>query len=159
MANKEAGVYLHVRPGTQQVFYVGYTGDIDGKRPYSKGNRNNHWKNTFKKYGRDVVLFSRGSAEAMLDLEIELIASIGVGNLCNMSTGGEASSQGISRSYFEKSVMQYTKKMEFVGEYKSLSEASEHTGIHISGISRVVRGERVTSGGFIWKFKNNRDEQ
>ena len=35
--------------------------------------------------------------------------------------------------------------------YRSISEASRETGIHISGISFVIRDKGKTSGGFKWK--------
>lgn len=36
--------------------------------------------------------------------------------------------------------------------YKSVKEAERQTGIHNSGINRVVNGKMKTSGGYHWKY-------
>lgn len=53
-----------------------------------------------------------------------------------------------------KPVLQYSIDGKFISEYKSLSEASINTGIDISGISSCCRGESLTAGKYIWKFKS-----
>jgi len=40
-----------------------------------------------------------------------------------------------------------------VGEYRSISEASEITGINKSSIAKVCRQERSFAGGYNWRFK------
>jgi hypothetical protein len=52
-------------------------------------------------------------------------------------------------------VIQYSKDGEFINEYESQIEAQRQTGIHNSNIGSVARGERITAGNYIWKFKNN----
>ncbi|WP_394345717.1 hypothetical protein [Gelidibacter gilvus] len=39
-----------------------------------------------------------------------------------------------------------------IAEYESVAEASRQTGISKSCISKVCRGERKQSGGYIWKY-------
>ncbi|MFD0762725.1 NUMOD1 domain-containing DNA-binding protein [Lutibacter aestuarii] len=51
-----------------------------------------------------------------------------------------------------KVVHQYLVGGEFTAEYNSVAEASKITGISKSCISRVCRGEREQSGGFLWKY-------
>lgn len=55
----------------------------------------------------------------------------------------------------DKVVIQLTKAGEKVAEYFSLAEAQRATGIFSQNISLVANGQRKTSGGFIWKFKEN----
>ena len=51
-----------------------------------------------------------------------------------------------------KSVNQYSLNQEFIENFKSASEASRLTGISKSCITKCCRGERKTSGGFIWNY-------
>ena len=37
-------------------------------------------------------------------------------------------------------------------EYKSVAEASRQTGVSKTCISKVCRGERKGSGGFLWRY-------
>lgn len=52
-----------------------------------------------------------------------------------------------------KNVFQLSVDGELLAEYKSVAEASEQTGLSKTCISRVCRGERKYSGGYIWKYK------
>ena len=53
----------------------------------------------------------------------------------------------------KKKVYQYSHSGKFIQEYESVADASKSSGISKSCISRVCRGEREQSGGFIWKYK------
>ena len=53
-----------------------------------------------------------------------------------------------------KSVCQFTKDGKFVENYKSITEASQYTGISYSGIGNCCRGTQKTSGGHIWRYGN-----
>jgi hypothetical protein len=53
-----------------------------------------------------------------------------------------------------KPVIQYTKNMEFVAEFCSLTEAFRQTGVQRCDISHVCRGNTKTAGGYIWRFKS-----
>lgn len=55
-----------------------------------------------------------------------------------------------------KSVVQYDKEGNFIGEYISTMEAERKTGVSNSHISSCCLGRygRKTTGGFIWKYKN-----
>lgn len=51
-----------------------------------------------------------------------------------------------------KAVNQYSLNQEFIENFKSASEASRLTGISKSCITRCCRGERKSTGGFIWNY-------
>lgn len=51
-----------------------------------------------------------------------------------------------------KAVNQYSLNQEFIENFKSASEASRKTGISKTCITRCCRGERKSSGGFIWNY-------
>lgn len=55
---------------------------------------------------------------------------------------------GLSNS---KPVAQYNQDGELLAIFKSRTEAEEITGVQHQCISRCVRGERKTAGGYIWK--------
>jgi hypothetical protein len=52
----------------------------------------------------------------------------------------------------KKKVFQYNYNGELVAEFISVAEASKITGLSKSCISRCCRGERQSSGGYIWKY-------
>lgn len=58
------------------------------------------------------------------------------------------------KNIHNKGVNQYNMNNELIASYKSIKEASEITKISHSCISRVCRGDRNKSGGYIWKFSN-----
>lgn len=53
-----------------------------------------------------------------------------------------------------KPIIQYTKNMEFVAEYKSAQEAEKITGINQGNISMCcLKKKYKTVGGYVWRFK------
>ena len=52
-----------------------------------------------------------------------------------------------------KKVQQLTLDGEFVNEFDSVSEASKQTGFNKTGIAKVCRRERKSSGGYHWEYK------
>lgn len=61
---------------------------------------------------------------------------------------------GLHLSDGDKSVKQFTVDGEYVSQYKSISEASRHTGINRCAIGNVARGKPryKTAGGFVWRY-------
>jgi len=57
-------------------------------------------------------------------------------------------------NYDLKPVFQLSLDGHIINEFISLHEADRQTGIGFRMISRVCKGERKTTGGFIWKFKD-----
>jgi hypothetical protein len=94
-------VYLHKRNDTNEVFYVGI--GHNEKRAYVKHKRTDYWKNIVKKYGYTVdILVSDTPWEDACKIEKLLIEKygrkdLGLGNLVNMTDGGDGSI-GVIRS-------------------------------------------------------------
>lgn len=57
-----------------------------------------------------------------------------------------------------KPVCQYSLEGVFIKEYYSIAEASRQSRINQSKISACANGCQKTSGGYIWKFKNIKEE-
>jgi hypothetical protein len=98
-------VYQHRRMDTNEVFYIGIGNKI--KRAYSKDNRNNHWHNVVNKVGYSVEITHKDIIwEEACSIEKYLISfygrrDLGLGNLVNMTDGGDGSSN-ISKESREK---------------------------------------------------------
>jgi hypothetical protein len=56
------------------------------------------------------------------------------------------------------SVIQYTKNNEYLNEFISIAEAARVTGINDGNISLVCNNVRKSAGGFLWKFKNIKND-
>lgn len=73
---------------------------------------------------------------------------------CDLTTGIKFPCNK-KRGDIRKPILQYDLDGNFVAEYKSAREAEEITGIGHKMISRVCRGDRTYTHGFIFKFKEN----
>ena len=88
-----AVVYEHLRNDTNEVFYVGI--GKKEKRAFSKYGRNPHWKNIVNKVGYTVNIIHKDiDHKEAKKIEILLIEkygrkNLGLGNLVNMTDGGE----------------------------------------------------------------------
>lgn len=95
-------VYKHLKPNGE-VFYIGMGRPY---RPYYKYNRTSFWNNIVKKYGYSVEIVKENlDLESAIKLEKFLIRfygrkDLGLGNLCNMTDGGDR------RSYTEEQKLQ-----------------------------------------------------
>jgi|688.fasta_scaffold485712_1 hypothetical protein len=95
---KDTCLYKHTSKDNGSIIYIGIG---DEKRPYSKKDRSNFWRNTVKKHGGfDVTILKNGmSWEEACDLEIKMIAFYGrikpskenlnYGCLVNLTDGGD----------------------------------------------------------------------
>lgn len=54
-------------------------------------------------------------------------------------------------------VRQYDMDGNLVGEYETITQASQTTGLDFSKISAVCRGRRKTTGGFRWEYTEKRN--
>ena len=85
-------VYLHVKKGTNDVFYVGI--GINKRRAYSTSNRNNRWHKVVDEFGYDIRIVNEvESYDDALYIEAELIEAFGravdnSGQLTNLNKGG-----------------------------------------------------------------------
>ena len=57
-----------------------------------------------------------------------------------------------------KPILQYSKSGDFIREWKSAAEVERVLGINNSDIIQCCKGRRKSSGGFIWKYKEERTE-
>lgn len=86
-------VYKHTRNDTNEIFYIGI--GTFKKRMFEKIGRNIYWHNIVKKYGYDTEIIRENlSWEIACKEEIRLIKKygrkdLGLGNLVNMTNGGE----------------------------------------------------------------------
>ena len=55
-----------------------------------------------------------------------------------------------------QSVNQYDLNENLIGNYETITKASQATGVSISKISAVCRGERKAAGGYIWRFATDK---
>jgi hypothetical protein len=83
---------------------------------------------------------------------------LGEGPLTNMTSGGDGGS-GIKHSeewkkILSKSILQFSLDNEFLGEYPSVKDAAEKTGVIKQNISSNLTGKYKTAGGFIWRYKD-----
>lgn len=51
-----------------------------------------------------------------------------------------------------RSVIQYSKNMEFIKEWECVSDAARELGIWQSSICSNIKGRNKTAGGFIWRY-------
>ncbi len=65
----------------------------------------------------------------------------------------EESIKKLSVSHY-KPVLQVTKDGEILREFPSIKDAESYIGV---SIKKVLRGKGKTAGGFIWRYKNNKD--
>ena len=59
----------------------------------------------------------------------------------------------ISQSRGVNGILQFSKNGEFIAEYPSTKEAERHTGCYQGNICKCCKGERKSTGGYIWKYK------
>jgi hypothetical protein len=55
---------------------------------------------------------------------------------------------------YEREVIQMDIEGNFINEFKSIKEAAESTKTHNGKIVQVCKGQRKSSNGFKWKYKN-----
>ncbi|CAM4061119.1 GIY-YIG nuclease family protein [Gillisia hiemivivida] len=73
------------------------------------------------------------------------------GYLWSYSCSKVFTSNGDSR---KKGVIQLDLNANIIDEFDSVAEATQKTGLSKTCISRVCRGERDSSGGYIWRYTN-----
>lgn len=52
-------------------------------------------------------------------------------------------------------ICQFTKSGVFIRSFDAIMDAYRETGISFSNISAACRGDRLTAGGFVWKYKTD----
>ena len=74
-----------------------------------------------------------------------------LGSKKSEETKRKMSESGLKKDTGRKKINQYTKEMEFIKQWSSISEASRNLGIAINAISSNLNGKTKSSGGYIWK--------
>ena len=59
------------------------------------------------------------------------------------------------KKVLSKPILQFSPDGEFLGEYPSVKDAAEKTGVIKQNISSNLTGKYKTAGGFIWKYKEH----
>lgn len=74
----------------------------------------------------------------------------------NNSRGNKDRLEGRHKTQ-HKAVAQFDKNGNFIADFVSINSATRATGINDYTISLVCRGKRKSAGGFIWKYKINKE--
>ena len=56
-----------------------------------------------------------------------------------------------------RTVLQYDKQGNFIREWEYIKLASRTLKIHDTGIIQCCKGKRQTAGGFVWKYKEQKE--
>lgn len=126
-SEKRFYVYVHRRKTDDKIFYVGKG---TGTRIHSNSSRNAHWHNVNNKHGRysEVIKSGMTCSEACL-LEKDIIAKIGIENLCNKSTGGESGFSGYKHTEeFKRKISEFM-RIEAKKRYSDKSYVSPLKGV------------------------------
>ena len=67
----------------------------------------------------------------------------------------EEHKKSISKSKGVNGIIQFSKEGKVIAEYPSEMEACRHTGCDNSNISKCCKGERKSTGGYIWRYKKS----
>ena len=128
-----AVVYIHMKPSTRDIYYVGI-GNKES-RAYNKTDRNIHWKRVYEKYGLIVDIVAKDiDLNQAKEIEKFMINSLGVENLCNITLGGEGAF-GLKHSEELK-----IKQAELL---KSYSKGRVHTKETREKISNTRKGKNI----------------
>lgn len=64
------------------------------------------------------------------------------------------SSVSIKKNKRIRAVKQFDENNNFIREYKSIAEASKHTGITEPAICKTCKGQQKMASGYIWRYAN-----
>lgn len=132
-----AVVYIHMKPSTRDIYYVGI--GTDPKRPYVRTKRNSYWTRTYNKYGLLVDIVAKDiSLEGAREMEKFLIASIGIENLCNITLGGEGAFG------YKPSEENRKKHSEFMKGRPSPRKGKKHTPEALQKMSEAQKGRKMS---------------
>ena len=167
-------IYAHINPLKNEIFYIGKG---QGRRAKSRQHRNKWWKNTVSKYGYSVdILEDNLTEEQALEREIWFIKKLGrkdlgLGNLVNLSDGGESGSSGASWNMTEEQKMKQSKAK--LGElnpsfgktsprarkvidsngviYESVNKAAEAYGLKRTTLNAMLTGQNKNNTNLNFK--------
>ena len=125
-----AVVYRHRRVDTNEIFYIGI--GVKEKRAYEKRSRNKLWENITSKTNYTIEIIIKDiDYESAKELEILLIEiygrrDLGLGNLVNMTNGGDGN-KGMSQAQKNIISEKLTGKKQSEETKKKRSETSKKT--------------------------------
>ena len=134
-----AVVYIHMKPNTLDIFYVGIGNDI--KRAYRNEGRNDHWTKVYNKYGKAVDIVAQDiSLDAAREMEKHLIASL-KDSLCNKTLGGEGFFGGVHSEETKEKLRKANTGKKLSDETKrKISEKSKgHPNYFVGPLSQEAR--------------------
>jgi hypothetical protein len=134
-----AVVYIHMKPNTRDIFYVGIGNDI--KRAYRNEGRNDHWTKVYNKYGKVVDIVAQDiSLDAAREMEKHLIASL-KDSLCNKTLGGEGFFGGVHSEETKEKLRKANTGKKLSDETKrKISEKSKgHPNYFVGPLSQEAR--------------------
>lgn len=160
-------VYKHTSPSNK--VYIGVTCQNPPEKRWANGkgyNDNKHFSRAISKYGWQnflhEILFAGLTKEQAIEKEIELIAKYNATNRdygYNIALGGnsvgelpEEQRRKISEAG-KIPILQYTKSLEFIKRWDSVTSASNEVGVSTSCISACCRGNIGLAGGFVWRYE------
>lgn len=129
-------IYRHIRPDTNEVFYVG-KGLENSNRHLSKQGRNKYWHNIVNKNNGQYdieIMMEDLTHEESIEKEQEFIKLYGRrcdgGTLCNLSLGGEGGTYGYTHTEETKELMS-----EFASGKPKSEETKKRISLSKKGIS------------------------
>jgi group I intron endonuclease len=139
----------------EKQYIINYNSKEEGYNKDSGGG----FKKTVYQYNQDGALIASYNSLKEVGLTLNHDKRR-VSNACTTATPWQGSYWSYSQSNSfkiitdgrKKKVFQYNYNGELVAEFISVAEASSSTGLSKSCISRCCRGERQSSGGYIWKY-------
>lgn len=143
-------VYRHRRLDTYEVFYVGI-GKTE-RRAYRKHSRNKHWHNIVNKSGYLVeILAEVDTWEEACELEMLLISEygredLGLGNLVNMTDGGDGTVGSIFSEEHKRKLSEAKKGVTLSELHKqklsAINKGKKHSYDAKSKIGNALRGSK-----------------
>ncbi len=180
----QIGIYQITSP-TGRV-YIGQSSDIDRRfKTYFKLKRNRIGTgiyNSLIKHGVDKHRFSilcilptSANKYHLNEMEVLYISAAKKAGcrMLNMTNGGSGSygfkhSEETKKRLTElgtdinsgmaKPVLQYDLSGNLIKEWNAIATASKYYGVSPTSISQNLRGITYKSAGFIWKYKNNKND-
>lgn len=123
-------------------------------------NREQYWIEQMKAWGLDLVNHTIGGEGhsgikkgSMSKEQKKKISQSKKGIRTNIIIFTPEVKEKISQSK-RKKVLQYDLEKNYIQEFDSISEAANSIGLSISAISKTLKNEKYTAGGYRWKVKS-----
>lgn len=136
-----AVVYIHTRNDTNEVFYVGISRKESRSR--DKSGRSKYWKSIVNKHGYIItILINDISIKEAKDIEVGLIEyygrkDLGLGNLANMTDGGDGTEKSVVSVENRKKMSEHMKGNKNLLGFK-------HSEYSKKKMSKARKGKRLS---------------